>query len=105
MIRIKIMPDYESFPLWEEGALPENDPNLDPRKLALSPRLIDDLLDWARQVDATLKRDDPARSGFSTLEEERRFQDKGRQLARCVADELGASAIVRYWFDKDQPRS
>lgn len=104
MIRLKVMPDYECFPLWDEGALPENNPNLDPRKLPLSQCLVDDLLAWAGQFDATLKRDDPAASGFSTAAEDRRFQDEGRQLAKRVADELGSSAIVRYWFDTDRSR-
>jgi hypothetical protein len=95
-MRIKVMPDYDCHPLWWDAGSNEVG-NIDPKELGLSNDLSGRLQDWAREFDETLNRDDPVRSGFSSPDAERGFLERGRQLARLVSDELGASASVRYW--------
>jgi hypothetical protein len=84
---IKVMADYESYPIWvrEDGGLD----NVDPRTLPISEGLAQALLDWADAFDATLNRDDPIESGFPTPADEEAFFAQGRELADRLAAELG----------------
>jgi hypothetical protein len=54
---IKVMADYESFPLWRRDN--ESTTNIDPMTMRLSPDLARQLLGWADEYDRTLDRDDP----------------------------------------------
>lgn len=98
-MKIKVMADYDCAPLWWDGGDPGPVGSLQPEGLGLSPALCDELWAWASEYDATLVRDDPARSGFASATAERAFEDRGRHLAKRVAAELGLRAEVRYWRD------
>ncbi len=88
---LKLMADYECFPLWE---LSENVGNVDPDSLQISARLKADLMAWAELFDKTLNYDDPVRSGFSSTDEEDRFKEQGRLLGERLQAELGVTAKV-----------
>lgn len=93
-MKIKVMADYECWPLWWDGdGLVDN---VAPADLGLSDGLTADLCAWAAAYDATLDRDDPAASRFASSEEERSFHARGERLAARVAEELGPAATVRY---------
>jgi len=94
-MQIKVMADYDCPPLWWDKA-PRRVGPIMPEELGLPTELCADLLRWAEAYDATLVRDDPARSGFPSQEAEREFKDRGKVLALRVADALGGSATVRY---------
>lgn len=94
-MKIKMMADYESFPLWDLG--PDGPRNLDPSVMALSPGLQESLDAWARRYDATLDRHDPARSGFADRLEERAFDEDGLRLASRLKAELGDDSVVVYF--------
>lgn len=96
-MHIKVMPDYESHPLWWDVESPKVG-NIDPKEIGLSRELCDQLQGWADEYDATLNRDDPVASGFSSAGAQRDFVQKGRELAGLVAGELGEAASVRYWL-------
>lgn len=95
--RIKLMADYECFPLWDMG--PSGPGNLDPRELPISRLLIERLEAWAGKYDETLDREDPSSSGFSTRNLHRSFVEEGRRLAVQLAQEVGDGCIVLY-YDK-----
>jgi hypothetical protein len=88
------MPDYECHPLWEE--LPDGVRNLDPAALPVDADLRRDLLDWARDYDATLDPDYPPDSGFESREAEARFDERGRLLWGRLAAALRGVAVVSY---------
>jgi hypothetical protein len=92
------MADYHCWPLWWDAG-PVG--NIDPATLGLSPALVDALKAWAATHDATLRDQDPARSGFATPEAEAAFEREGQHLARRLAEEMKGRAVVRYW--RDQP--
>jgi len=92
MRTIKLMPDYESYPLWE--ASPGATGNIDPSDLPISQSLTDRLLKWADAFDATLNRDDPASSGFPDDDSKAAFSDEGRELEALLKAELGADYSV-----------
>jgi hypothetical protein len=81
------MPDYGCWPLWE--ASPEVVGNIDPASLPISNSLREDLENWARIYDATLKRANPAASGFSDKTAEKSFKSNGVALAIRLQEELG----------------
>ncbi|BAV95582.1 hypothetical protein [Lysobacter enzymogenes] len=93
MQRIKLMPDYECFALWDENAVA----NLDADALPISAQLKARIHRWEDAYDATLDRDDPARSGFASERDLHAFDEEGRALWRCLRQELGDAYAVRYF--------
>ena len=93
--RIKLMADYDCFPLWAESG--DLSPNIDPRTLSLSATTVAALLGWADRYDATLNRDDPKESGFSTPSEAQDFERQGLQLWSTLQHELGAEFQVSFF--------
>jgi len=98
---IKVMADYGCHPLWWDSAHPAWAAfagavgEIDPAALGLSPALQAALREWAALYDRSLDPDDPA----ATPSPAAAFDATGRDLARRLAAELGASATVRYWLD------
>jgi len=92
MRTIKLMADYQCYPLWE--ASPGEVGNVDPGELPISSLLKEQLMMWAAKFDATLDMDDPANSGFESEKAADEFRNEGMALARQLQDELGAAYIV-----------
>ena len=92
MKHIKLMPDYQCFPLWD--LTPDAYGDLDPKALPISELLQGQLMDWARTYDQTLNWQDPARSGFVTVEAKNSFEAEGLRLANQLREELGAEYAV-----------
>lgn len=84
--RLKLMADYDCWPLWEAGE--DLVGNVDPATLPISVELRDRLLRWAERFDAGLNREDPASSEWSSPEERVAFDEEGRDLARALRREL-----------------
>ncbi|MET3213173.1 UNVERIFIED_ORG: hypothetical protein ABIC48_000916 [Burkholderia territorii] len=92
MRTIKLMADYQCFPLWE--ASPGAVGNIDPKDLPISLLLQQRLIAWAAIFDATLNMNDPASSGFASEQAISDFRKEGEALARQLQDELGAAYVV-----------
>lgn len=93
MESVRLMADYQSFPIWIGGD------NSDPRDLGLSPSLTSGLLAWSARYDATLDLDDPTKSGFDSTEDHEEFVLVGASLASRLANELGRERAVEYFDD------
>lgn len=94
-MRLRLMPDYECFPLWE--VRPDGVRNVDPGELGMSQQLRSELHEWSATYDATLCRDDPASSGFASPEQERAFEETGRRLWQALRVELGDDVELSYF--------
>ncbi|WP_118988300.1 hypothetical protein [Photorhabdus sp. CRCIA-P01] len=94
MKRIKLMVDYDCYPLWidSDGEVG----NIDPDVLPISDFLKEELNNWSKQYDETLNLDDPLSSRFSTPEEEIVFKEKGQYLREKLQTELGNNYEVVY---------
>lgn len=93
MNKIKLMADYECFPLWD--ASPEGGGrNINPDELPISPSLKNRLNSWALKYDNTLDRNYPPDSGFKSDEEETQFNIEGRLIFEKLKEELGNSYTV-----------
>lgn len=88
---LKLMPDYYSYPLWEETESGYD--NVNPSEISISSGLKDDLICWAQKYDDTLDRDDPRQSGFPTPEAEAAFKAEGEALLTRLKAELGQQYI------------
>ncbi len=98
--KIKLMPDYHSYPLWLLGA---DYDNLAPNDLPLSQATIARLDSWAKKYDATLNDDYPPDSGFASLEDEVIFELEGIILWLQLRQELPTYyEIVYYSYDLKQ---
>jgi len=92
MKMLKLMADYDSFPLW--NASPNEFGNIDPERLPISTQLKADLMGWAETFNNTLDRDDPLNSGFANPGEEQVFKMMGSSLAERLQAELGPGVLV-----------
>lgn len=92
MRTIKLMADYECFPLWE--ASPGDVGNIDPDSLPVSEDLRVRLMSWAEKFDSTLNMNDPLNSGFADEEEEINFKKAGQELGEHLQEELGSEFVV-----------
>ena len=93
MRTIKLMADYDCFPLWE--ASPGVVGNIDPASLPISKALKADLMTWAESYNETLNRDDPAKSGFNIKEAEDQFKLQGKALSERLQAELGSGHLIK----------
>jgi hypothetical protein len=96
---IRVMADYESFPLWRRDA--NGTANVDPASLPISADLTRQLEDLAAEYDGTLDRSDPLASGFSDPRAEAAFHARGEELAKRLAGELPADFTVEYFDGRD----
>lgn len=94
MRALKLMADYQSFPLWESS--PGAFGNIDPASLPISAELISRLSEWAEKYDKTLDLDDPMNSGFSSEQVEHAFFEEGRGICHALQSELGEDYKVSY---------
>ena len=91
---LKLMVDYQSYPLWNTSG--EGYGDVDPDSLPLSAELKQALLAWAEEYDDTLDMDDPPRSGFASPKALDAFLEQGAGLYRRLQDELGAGIEITY---------
>jgi hypothetical protein len=89
---IKLMADYQCYPLWE--ASPGVVGNIDPDELPISERLREDLALWAEQYNNTLNIGNPAESGFTSDSAKEEFKRMGLELGERLKDELGTDFAV-----------
>jgi hypothetical protein len=99
-IKIKLMTDYYSHPLW--GLDSDNIGDIDPKKLPLSQETIDRLENWAATYNAILNQEDPASSSFDSPQSEEDFEQEGIRLWLQVRQELPENYEVWYFSDRLQ---
>lgn len=96
---IKLMADYECFPLWKNGEA--GTANLDPENLPLSAETKKRLMIWAEWYDSTLNPDDPISSGFADKEDEQAFEEEARNLCKTLRKELNGTHTIIYFGESD----
>jgi hypothetical protein len=94
MRKIKLMPDYNCWPLWEAG---DEVGNIDPATLPISEKLQQKLLAWSRAYTETLDQDYPPDSKFTSLDNEEAFEKEGLSLRNLLANELGQEYEILYF--------
>ncbi len=92
MKQLKLMLDYDCWPLWDQDA----GDNLDPETLPLSRGLKTRLQAWSEGYDALLNRDDPLNS-YHTPEREQALENEGVALWQALQTELGDTWRVSYF--------
>lgn len=94
MKKMKLMADYQCFPLWRVNEGDFSDYNIDPDGLPISPGLKSSLLAWAEQFDAILNWDDPASSTFPSKEAEMTWRSMKEVLVQQLNEELKGTCEV-----------
>lgn len=97
MKTIKLMADYQCYPLWHVS--PNEFGDIDPRSLPISALLSKELLDWATTYDNTLNWEDPWCSGFENDEAVESFKSQGMKLAEQLRQELGSQFAVTVFLN------
>ncbi len=86
MKRIKLIADYDSWPLWRAGGSEVG--NIDPSSLQLSDSVRQSLKGWASHYDSWLNRADPRLSGPTSDADREAFNAEGRRLWKMLRSEL-----------------
>ena len=90
--RIKLMADFDCYPLWDM----DDAGDIDPTELPLSEETIERLLNWQKIYDGIIDWDDPASAGFASVEEEIAFEREGISLWQQLQKELGNEYQIVY---------
>ena len=91
--RIKLMTDYNYYPLWDMDDVGD----IDPTELPLSEATIERLLNWQKIYDGIIDWDDPASAGFASAQEEIAFEREGISLWKQLQKELGDEYEIVYF--------
>lgn len=94
MIKLKLMADYQCFPLWWDAHDRVGD--IDPKTLPISEELQKKLMDWAQKFDSSINIEDPLQSGFNNPKEEAKFIKEGEALLIKLKSELGHEYSIIY---------
>lgn len=94
MRKIKLMADYQCYPIWETKDRSYSD--VDPFQLPISNELATEIAAWGRRYDETLNLDDPATSGFASTELEEEFCRWGERLFERLKSELTGGFVVAF---------
>lgn len=98
MSAIKLMCDYDCYPLWHHES--DDVGVINPDELGLPEQLVKDLLAWADAYDDTLNMSDPIKSGFASQAAHEAFVEQGLALAQQLKQALPDRRIV-YFNDID----
>jgi hypothetical protein len=90
--RIKLMADFDCYPLWDR----DDGGDIEPWELPLSEETIERLLNWQKIYDGIIDWDDPAAAGFANEQEEIDFEREGISLWQQLQKELGDEYEVIY---------
>jgi len=93
---IKLMPDYQCYPLWKTG---DDAGDINPNDFLISNKLKEDLFKWQSTYDQTLNMSNPAESGFHNEEAYLLFKKEGKFLQDRLQKELGSEYKVLYFYD------
>lgn len=96
---IRLMADYECFPLWDSDA---DEYNIDPASLPIPVDLITRLLSWGDAFDATLNWEVPQESGFPDEASAASWLAEGRSLAEALRKHLTAPDWRIDYFHEDR---
>lgn len=88
-MKLKLMAEYECWPLWVSSGPADRRGNLDPGDLPLQETTHRRLEQWARWFETTYQPDDPASSGFAEPAALDAFNREGQLLAELLRAELG----------------
>lgn len=100
--KIKLMAEYNYFPLWYL----ETGDNLDEEDLPLSVEMIEKLNNWADIYNNIIDWDNPSESGFKSEEEKQNFDNQRDILVMELQKELGKDyqvCLFRENLDEEQP--
>jgi hypothetical protein len=93
--QIKLMADYDCYPLWVYEDMDLMD-NPHPSELPLDASTVERLLQWQDTYDGILNREDPASSDFASVEDRVAFEQEGISLWQQLQKELGDEYDVFY---------
>jgi hypothetical protein len=93
-IQIKLMPDYQCYPLWLTGN--DGPANIDPVTLPLIPETILRLERWADIFDSWMDLDNPTSTSEPRNDEVSAFEDEGIELWKQLRRELEPAYEVFY---------
>ena len=87
MRKIKLMTDYDCYPLWEEFS--DGVDNIAASSLPIPESLAERIDAWGDEYDKTMNNEDPAASGFLSEQAMVIFEGEGKALFGELKQELG----------------
>lgn len=99
--KIKLMADYQCWPLWYKEGFDGKVGVIDPDELSLSSETSERLIRWGKRFDATLNWDNPLDESYRFSEHDLKdFEQEGISLWKKIQEELGSDYEVSYYSQK-----
>ena len=95
MKKIKLMPDYDSSPIWELNKYDFFEP-IELEDIQIQESLKTEILEWDTLFQNTLDRKDGRNSGFSTNEDLDNFENEGVKIWGKIIKQLPEDNISYY---------
>ncbi len=95
--KIKLMADYECYPIWWVSSNKAGDIN--PETLPLSEKTISRLQKWTEVYDEKMNWEDPSASDFPSVEAKAAFEAEGISLWKQLQKELVPNYEVLYFSE------
>jgi hypothetical protein len=97
---IKLMADYDCFPIWE--IFDDGTENIDPEALEISNELKQSLNLWSDLYDQTMNIEDPVNSRFASKNLEDEFEREGQRLWSELKKQLSPIYRVLYFSEESK---
>lgn len=94
MKKIRLTREYLAGPLFCPDI--ELMSHIDICDLNISMRLKDKINSWDIEYQSTYNDEYPPDSGFRSIEDKRRHEREGKEIARLLQEELGGGIVVEY---------
>ncbi|MDA3624412.1 hypothetical protein OU415_03120 [Saccharopolyspora sp. WRP15-2] len=98
-------PEWRAYPCWtitSDDAVRDNPPySALSKDCGVSDSLLRELDEWDEEFQAIWDPNDPASAAFPSEEAENRWVERGKELARELAAELGPDVRVTYGHEKE----
>jgi hypothetical protein len=94
---IKIMPEFDMSPLWLKESANRPYENVSINSLDISNSLIARIIEWDSKYQQTFNEDYPPDSGFTSTQEEEKFEECGMTIWQDLKSELSNKTIVIYY--------
>lgn len=99
MITLKLMADYDCWPLWWYAGT-DAIGNVDPHTLGLTDATLGRLQAWSERYNSYLDREDPGHSPDPTPAEQEAFEQEGIAIWRVLQHELRGRYQIVYYSER-----
>lgn len=107
LVTVCVYAEWRAYPCWETTAEEPTPTDVPSSRMSsdygVSKSLLQELDDWNEEFQQLLNPSDPASTEFPSEAAKQRWKERGRELTKRLAEELGPHVRVTYFKEVIQP--